>query len=284
MNWIVPVSADERAVGILSPETERAALAILKEHGCLLLRGAFERDMIDTLYREFTARYGSLSGDAMREIAARPAPNPILEVGETRFEITTQMTGPFGDPALFANPLLTNLLARPLGEMRLSSFTTVVSYPGAAIQHTHRDHNILFDDTDPGLQLPVYAINCSLPLIDVDAQTGPTALWPGSHRWPSGITPPPHTAFSCPFERGDCILMDYRTLHTGLPNRGTRPRPILYMVYARPWFFDDINHLGRTPLDMPLEVFAQMPLETRPLLSRAHTQAMRVRWHESGFR
>jgi len=283
MNWIVPVSADERAVGILRPDTERAALAILKEHGCLLLRGAFEKELIDGLYKEFTARYGALDAGAMAALAARPAPNPIMEVGGSRYEITVQMSGPFADPALFANPLLTHFVSRPLGDdIRLSSFTAVVSHPGAALQHIHRDHALLFGGTDPGL--PVYAINCSLPLIDVDAATGPTGIWPGSHRWPETIVPPETTSFSCPFERGDVILMDYRTMHTGLPNRGARARPILYMVYARPWFFDDVNHMDRIPLDMPLEMFRQLPAEHRQLLSRAYSSQVRARWLAAQYR
>lgn len=278
MNWIVCVSADERAVGILRPETERAALAILQEHGCLLLRGAFEKDAIDRLYKEFTARYGGLDAGAMGQLAARPAPNPIMEVGSTRFEISVRMTGPFADPALFANPLLTHFLSRPLGEdFRLSSFTAVVSHPGAGLQHIHRDHPYIFGDAS--IDGPAYAINCSLPLIDVDAVTGPTGIWPGSHRWPEQVHPPETSSFSCDFERGDVILMDYRTLHTGLPNRGTQARPILYLVYARPWFFDDVNHMDRIALDMPLEVFAGLPHENRQLLSRAYSNAIRARWH-----
>jgi ectoine hydroxylase-related dioxygenase (phytanoyl-CoA dioxygenase family) len=200
-----------------------------------------------------------------------------MEVGGARYEITVAMTGPFADPALFANPLLTHFVSRPLGEdFRLSSFTAVVSHPGADIQHIHRDHAYLFGDAS--IDAPVYAINCSLPLIDIDAATGPTGIWPGSHKWPESVVPPPSTSFSCEFLRGDVVLMDYRTLHTGLPNRGTRARPILYMVYARPWFFDDVNHMNRIPLDMPLEVFAQMPHENRQLLSRAYTAQVRARW------
>ena len=47
-------------------------------------------------------------------------------------------------------------------------------------------------------------------------------------------------------------------LHTGLPNRGAALRPILYMVYARTWFHDEINHLGRPSLDMSPEQYAAL--------------------------
>ncbi|HXC53745.1 MAG TPA: phytanoyl-CoA dioxygenase family protein [Rhizomicrobium sp.] len=281
MDWIVPVSADERAQSLLRPQTERAAQEALETHGCVLLRGAFDAALIDGLYRDFMARYGALDARRMKALADRPPPNPLLEVGGARFEITVPMTGAFADPRLFANLLLLRFLAKHLGDdMRLSGFTAVVSHPGATQQHTHRDHPPLFPHG--AAELPTYAINVSVPLIDVDAETGPTGIWPGSQRWPAGTAAPlPQTAILCPVQRGDCILMDYRTLHAGLANRSARVRPILYMVYARTWFFDEVNHVGRTPLDMPLDAIEALPEYTRPLMTRAYAQAMRARWHET---
>jgi len=278
MDWIVPVSTVERLQGCLRPETEHAALTTLREQGCVLLRGVFEAAFIDQLAAEFTARYGGLDAAAMKQLSARPPPNPLLEVGVDRFEITVAMTGAFARLGLFANPLLRRFLSSQLGaDMRLSGFTAVVSHPGAPVQHSHRDHGYLFSGNDPALDLPPYAINCAVPLIDVDDATGPTAIWPGSHKWAETIDPPPATAQGIPFQRGDCVLMDYRTLHAGLPNRGSRARPILYMVYARTWFFDEVNHIGRAALDMPFEAFAGMPADVHPLLLRAYSQAVRAR-------
>jgi SEC-C motif len=54
----------------------------------------------------------------------------------------------------------------------------------------------------------------------------------------------------------------------------------MYMVYARPWFFDHANHLKRIPLDMPLERCDALPAPVRPLLSRALSYAMYARWQE----
>jgi hypothetical protein len=71
--------------------------------------------------------------------------------------------------------------------------------------------------------------------------------------------------------------MDYRTLHTGMPNRSTRIRPILYLVYTRTWFFDEVNHAGRASLDLPMEKFMSLPETTRPLLLRAFAQQMRAK-------
>jgi hypothetical protein len=222
----------------------------MRKSGCVLLRGVFSTGAIDALYREYQSQYGAMDSRQMAEQSAKPLPNPFLEVGGGRYEITPRMSGPFGAPELFANVLLRRFLIPPLGsDMRLSGFTIVVSYPGAPLQHIHRDHAHLFAEPGVGSRLPVYAVNVSVPLIDVDLETGPTGIWPGTHMWPEGEVPTPETATMIPFQRGDCILMDYRTLHTGLPNRSTRARPIIYMVYTRTWFFDEVNHAGRAPLD-----------------------------------
>jgi hypothetical protein len=77
------------------------------------------------------------------------------------------------------------------------------------------------------------------------------------------------------------MILDYRTLHTGLPNRSGGARPIMYMVYGRRWFFDDVNYINRIPLDMPIEQYHQLPESLRPLLVRAFSYAMLTRWHEA---
>ena len=40
---------------------------------------------------------------------------------------------------------------------------------------------------------------------------------------------------------GDAYMMDYRVIHGGLPNDSDTARPILYLVYSRPWFRDGFN-------------------------------------------
>jgi hypothetical protein len=278
MEWIVAPSAEERARGQLLPQTLAAAHAAFRSHGCLLLPGALPPALIDAMHRDYEARYGALDAHAMQEQSQRPFPNPVGPRGKARYEITLRMNGAFGAPGVFANPLLYSVLAPLLGgDMQLNSFTIVTSYPGAPMQEIHRDHGHLFTATDPdvGPSLPVYAVNVVVPLIDVDLETGPTGVWPGSHRWRSEVEAPPDAITACPIRRGDCMLLDYRTLHTGLPNQSARVRPVLYMVYARGWFFDDMNHFGVNTPDMSLEDYRSIPEQARMPLERALSQAMR---------
>ena len=190
------------------------------------------------------------------------------------------MTGAFAQPAVFANSILLKVLVPLLGShMHMSNFAVVVSHPGATKQHAHSDHPHLFLGIGP--TLPVYAVNVAgAPLIDVDIKTGPTGVWLGSHRWaevPKELSTAPTV---CALQRGVCMLLDYRTLHAGTPNLSGVSRPIVYMVYARRWFFDHGNHLMRMPLDMPLEHYNELPTSVRPLMARALSYAMITRWAE----
>jgi hypothetical protein len=280
MDWIVAVSAGETARGELAAETEAAAHAAFREHGCVLLRGMFPPATIEAMHREYLAQFGTLDMMAMGNEADKPPPNRFLGVGGARCDITLRMSGAFGDPAVFANARLLKFLSPLLGEdFHLSNFTAVVSHPGATIQHVHRDLSHLFPDPALGPSLPVYAVNVAVPLIDVDVRTGPTGVWLGSHRWPHASAQI-ETMTVAGLQRGDCMLLDYRTLHAGLPNASRQMRPIIYMVYARPWFFDNSNHVSRIPLDMPIEHYNTLPASLRPLLVRAYSYAVRARWHE----
>lgn len=221
-----------------------------------------------------------IGADGMREAARRSPPNPIAARAEARFEITLRMSGAFARPDAFANPLLRAVLTPLLGgDMQLNSFSVVVSYPGAPMQQIHRDHGHLFaNDPRLGPSLPVYAVNCAVPLIDVDLETGPTGVWPGSHRWPSSIEAQPDAVTASALHRGDCMMLDYRTLHAGLPNRSARSRPILYMVYARGWFTDEASHYGLNSPDMSLEDYHSLPESSHIVLWRALGQAVRGRF------
>src|SRR5260221_1453723 len=240
MDWVVAVAGNETAGEELAPETEAAAHAAFREHGCVLLRGMFTPDTVEAMHGEYVAQFGTLDMAAMGIEAERPAPNRFLSVGGARCDITLRMTGAFGRPDVFANPRLLKFLAPLLGkEIHLSNFTAVVSHPGAPRQHIHRDHGHLFPEATVGPDLPIYAVNVAVPLIDVDLRTGPTGVWLGSHRWVDELSAQFENMTLSSLQRGDCMLLDYRTLHTGMPNAGRQIRPIIYMVYARPWFFDD---------------------------------------------
>jgi len=285
MDWIVNASPQETAGGALSPETESAAHAAFREHGCILLRGAFPPAAVEAMHREYVAQFGALDCDAMEQEAVKPPPNRFLRVGRARYDIVVRMIGAFGNTGVFANGSLLKLLGPLLGaKIHLSNFSVVVSHPGAPKQNAHRDSDHLFSEPGVGPNLPVYAVNVAVPLIDVDMETGPTGVWLGSHRAGQAMVMQNNEMKASPLRRGDAMLLDFRTLHLGLPNQTGKPRPILYMVYARPWFFDHANHVSRIPLDLPLEHYNLFPESVRRLLIRAWSYAARTRWEEADGR
>jgi hypothetical protein len=185
-----------------------------------------------------------------------------MQVGDARHDIVLRMIGVFGRQEVFANGLLLQLPRPLLGQhMLLNSMTAIVSHPGAQQQGIHRDYPHLFDYAR---NLPVHAVTAVVLVIDVDLATGPTGVSLGSHLWDGNEAPDASVTVS-PLERGDCMVMDYRPMHAGMPNRSGRARPMVYLTYARPWFFDQHNYLasGRNPLDMPLDGYNELPPSVR---------------------
>ena len=41
--------------------------------------------------------------------------------------------------------------------------------------------------------------------------------------------------------RGDAVVYDQRTVHRGTANRSTETRPVLYLLFARPWYQETLN-------------------------------------------
>ena len=279
MDLVVAVSPNEAAGGALSPQTAAAANALFREHGCVLLRGALAPSIITAMHDQFVAEFGALDSPAMQAEAAKPPPTRFLMVGDARYDIVLRMTGAFGRPEIFANSLLVAFLHSLLGpDMQLSNFSVVAAHPDAPEQDMHRDYGHLFAEPGVGPNLPIYAVNVAVPLVDVDIEMGPTRIWPDTHRKNQGDFVSLRTGLTYAMRRGDCMLVDYRTMHAGAHNRSGRMRPIVYMVYARPWFFDQANHITRIPLDMPFEQFEALPGSLRPLLIRAYSYALRARW------
>ncbi len=149
-------------------------------------------------------------------------------------------------------------------ELVLDSVGAVVALPGAAAQARHKDGDFIFP-FPLAATLPAWAVTLVVPLVPLGPRNGPTALVPGSHRRDGSDARDqidlPRTAL------GDGYLMDYRLSHWGMPNASEQARPILYLVYARPWFSDERNFRGLRKLAVP-DAEALAP-EVRRLVRRA---------------
>ena len=189
-----------------------------------------------------------------------------VEVGDARIMFPIVVQPPFSDPALLATNRILIFLRALLGdELVILGYGGVVARPGAPAQHVHKDHPHLYP-LPLGAELPCHAVTLVVPLVDLDETTGSTALYPGTHRTfdSNGVTP-----YVTSFRRGDCYFMDYRLTHSGTANPGKVPRPLLYIVYSRPWFVDIRNYKEMPPLELLPAEQVQLPPAVRGLFRRA---------------
>lgn len=235
--------------------------------GALLLRGVIPTARVAAMHSAFLERHRSYLVDLAHEDA--------LKVGDRRFMVTVDLEPPFADAEVFApaavHPLMLALLALLSPSCVMGSFGGVVSLPSAADQHLHRDFSEeLFPWTPLEPMLPPYAVTMVVPLIDVDETTGTTAVWAGSHRQRLRQEDyPPDEARWARMSVGDVLLMDYRLVHAGTANHSLAPRPILYVVYCRPWFRDHINYGIQQRLRVPHTSWPLIPERYRALLLHA---------------
>ncbi|KAH8046139.1 phytanoyl-CoA dioxygenase [Aureococcus anophagefferens] len=124
------------------------------------------------------------------------------------------------------------LARRVLGDdVVLAYVGLVASFPGSDDQPWHADGVKLFPGH--GGELPAHALNCFVPLAALDAE-----LRRGGA---------PRDVFAPELAPGDLLVYDQRTVHRGVANVSQHSRPILYLLFCRPWFREHIN-FGSTSL------------------------------------
>lgn len=246
----------------MTQDSANTALYQFKSSGCLWMRGVFDRKYID----EIRDQLHEICGD-LKDPASSGYDN-ALHVGDRRMMIPVRFTGAFNDHRFYANPSLYAFMAEALGrDFILNGLGSVVSFPGAADQHVHRDHPQLYGSAIDDF-LPPFAVTAIIPLVELNDRSGTTRMWPGSHLMKFllnesevPITEKPY--FDPPAHPGDCLLMDYRLYHGGLANISSEIRPILYLIYSRPWFRDSVNYNKHLPLNPAPSEIGRVPDEYR---------------------
>ncbi|GAG46427.1 unnamed protein product [marine sediment metagenome] len=199
-------------------------------------------------------------------------------VGDGRFMITLSVKRPFNTPDLYANPRLMPILHRLLGaDCVISSFGSVVAFAGADAQSVHFDYPPLFESEEVCAALPPHAITLVVPLVDLDESTGTTALWEGSHSRVGARDQLQKIAAESSFDgatmpyaaAGDVYLMDFRLIHGGTANNSDHERPILYIVYSRPWFREDMNFDEQPAIKITNKQYKMVPKPHRHLFTQA---------------
>lgn len=264
----IRVSNEEFVAQQLFESTTQTATELFRQHGTIWLENVFPRAFIEELAGSYHQRYVSKPLSKLKKKHAI--------VGDQRLMITVKIEPPFRTSRLYANPILMPILESLLGScLTLSSFGSVVTFPGADDQPVHFDHPPLFESEQQCIGLPPHAITVVVPLVDIDDSTGSTAIWEGSHAavgsrqhlqslmenptWSGSVEPRP--------QMGDVYLMDYRVIHGGTANRCNHARPILYLVYGRPWFHDTYNFTDQPPIKFGPGEYKKVSKKDRHLFS-----------------
>jgi hypothetical protein len=214
---------------------------MFQRSGALHLAQCWETSTVTQALEEFSA------ADAVHQI--QMVSGNALKVGDRRYMISLDTSGIFGTPDILAQPRLLNVLDRILGpDYILGSATAVLSLPGSGAQRWHRDNDPLFTDF-PNLKLPPFCVAVLVPLVQLNAEVGSTQVVLGSHL-DQNLDDETGQVVYAAAAQGDCYLMDSRVLHRGMANLSEAARPVLSLVYQRPWYRDYQNFTKQPALTM----------------------------------
>lgn len=249
----------EAADGLLRPEKLALAASMFETHGVLQIENAFPVDLILRLHDAFFERYTSYF---------RKDDHPdALRLGDQRYMLTVEMEEPFIDPGLLASPLVLPIFRKLLGDdCVIGAFTSVISLPGSKNQSLHKDHPALFPSSRWHHRLPNFAVQLIVPLVPLDDTVGTTRVIKGSHKVPHKQAEKMETQDPV-VPLGSCLMNDYRLSHRGLGNRSDKVRPILTVIFNRPWFRDYVNYGKQPPLRLSSEQYDNVPKTYRKLFS-----------------
>lgn len=265
---ILAISEEDRARGELTPESMAYGAKLFETFGFLMIERALEPSLVVSLQEAYFERYVRLPRPVLDETC--------LRVGDERYMISVAISGPFASPHLYGNPFFLPILERLLSpKLVINSFGSVCAFPGSKDQHVHLDHPWLFESSQISAALPTYAITVVMGLVDLNLTVGTTAVWEGSHRGghPKAMPFNPADAALPMARMGDVYLMDYRLVHGGTANNSARPRPIMYLVYSRPWFSDAANFTKQPPVILPEAALHSMPERLKQLFRNSRPVA-----------
>lgn len=249
----------DRAAGEVPPEMEALGAALFEQYGTLQIDNAFAPEDIAQLHDLFMERY---------EAYFREDDHPdALRLGDKRYMLTVDFDGALGQPGVVGAPMVLPLIRKLLGdECVLGAYTAVISLPGSADQRLHKDHPALFPDTEWHHSLPCFAAQIIIPLVPLNEMTGTTRFYKGTHRQATDEAEA-MGAQDPLLPLGSCLLNDYRCAHRGVGNQSDQVRPILTLIFNRPWFRDFRNYAQQPSLRITEDDYSAMPADLQRLVA-----------------
>jgi hypothetical protein len=251
------LSDEEISRGTLSEDSRRTAVTQLKIMGYTILENVFPAEEVELLRKRFL--------ELLEGYATQTDPNR----GASRYGMPLPFEAPFSAPEIVSHPLVLDVIRHILGpDVICSYFSSDTPLPGSDYQHAHSDAKPLFPEDD--VTLPPFAYVVNLPLVDFRPDNGPLEIWPQGTHLIADPTLIPVAEFDDIQERresalgrlaeemgpvpllapaGSFIIRDIRMWHRGTPNRSTEPRPMVALVYNRPWYHHGVIQMARDSFD-----------------------------------
>jgi hypothetical protein len=220
------------ALGRFEAHAVEEACAALRRDGAVVLDRLWSADAIDALRATVMAQHP--------EFADKALVRELQDTGTGRFIAPIEITSAIAASGVLTHPALDRLFADSLSsDWVYEAFGMMMTQAGAPEQKGHRDAPELFPDTPLGRVLPPFALTVAIPLVDVAADNGPTAILPGSHRFdPAACSGQPAIP---DLPRGSVAVWTFSTIHWGMANATKADRPALYITVCRPFWSDPAN-------------------------------------------
>lgn len=266
------LSESEIREGKLSASNELEAVRRVRVTGYVIFESVIPLDKIE--------RLRTVHQQQLDEHMNGPNPNGT---GPRRYNMYIRVDPPYADPEILAHPLVMTVVRKLLGDDAVCDFfASDTALDGSQYQLVHMDDGNLFPEL-PGLSLPPTVLVLDIPLVDFREDNGPLEIWPGTHHTPyldigevvgteeelaGGRRPVPEAqAFAeslgaqpVLMPAGSLLIRDARLWHRGSPNRCGEPRPMLALMYLRPWL------RGAAQLRILRSVYEGLPPDLRALL------------------
>lgn len=249
----------------LSSSALSEAMQAFEDTGLVLIEGAYSK-----------RRTRELREACLAELATSLASRGGLEAinrnafGQNHVGMFPPMRKPFSDVDVVAHPVAVQLMQLILGpEFTCCFYHTNTAYPGSGTQHIHRDTGTLFGVPRAAYH-PTVSLVVNVPLCDFTEENGSTEIWPCTHLIPNDGRESPEVllqrsrvlpSIRANMPAGSLLLRDLRLWHRGVPNRSAEPRPMLAIVYTRPW-------LAEKPMDITKETWDTWPDHVRSIFRR----------------
>ena len=261
--------------GAGSNAVHNVLVANFQRDGFVVMDDLLDMEVVQALHIECMSHYEELQELLKNKklslgIGIKQGFKEIVQRHLNRFEIPYKMDSYSINAAITGcKPLMEAVRAILGDDCHIVNKSLVLSLPGAIDQAWHVDGGHLSITED----LPCHCLNVFLPLVDVQLEDGPTELRLGSQWLTRDLKMQYMRAFltkklrgteaPC-LKRGSALLFDYRTLHRGLANTSSRPRPVLVYTFAKPTFKDMLNFPHYTIWGPPAESEQELARQDLP--------------------